>query len=275
MTSGARSDAVYLHSEDERQRLIALAKLYEPYTRALFLDAGLEPGMRVLDVGCGVGDVSLLAASFVGQSGQVVGVDIEPRAVQLARIRAEQAGTAQVRFIQGDLRELSFEREYDAVVGRFVLMLLADPAEALGRLTVAVRPGGIIAFQEYQFEYTPLCTAPIQLWDEWMRLFLATARRQGLDTSMGMHLYQTFVAAGLPAPQIQMDVHLVHPGDVLAPMAAEQTLRSLLPLMEKFGIATAEQVDVDTFARRYAGEVSAKGAVQMAPPVVRAWTHVP
>ena len=133
------------------------------------------------------------------------------------------------------------------------------------------RPGGIDAFQGFQFEYSPLATTQIRLWDEWMRLFLATARRQGLDASMGTHLYQAFVA-GLPLHRY-MDVHLVHPGDELAPAAAEQTLRSILPLIEKFGIANAEELKIDTFAARYTAEVATKGAVHMAPPVVRAWTR--
>jgi hypothetical protein len=72
-----------------------------------------------------------------------------------------------------------------------------------------------------------------------------------------------------------MDVHLTRPGDELAFSVPAHVLRSLLPLMEKFGIATAQAVEVDTFAERYAAEVAAKQAVHMSVPVVRAWARLP
>ncbi len=93
MTIVEHSDPEYLHSQAERERLIVLAKLYEQYTRALFRDAALETGMRVLDVGCGAGDVSLLAASFVGPAGHVVGVDVGRRGAAGARA-SRRAGHA-------------------------------------------------------------------------------------------------------------------------------------------------------------------------------------
>jgi tRNA A58 N-methylase Trm61 len=63
------------HSDRELERLISQARLYEPFTMQFFRDAGIAEGMHVLDVGCGAGDVSFLAAQIVGPSGQVVGVD--------------------------------------------------------------------------------------------------------------------------------------------------------------------------------------------------------
>jgi ubiquinone/menaquinone biosynthesis C-methylase UbiE len=72
-------------------------------TRWLFQHAGLGAGMHVLDVGCGAGDVSLLAAEFVGPTGTVVGIDSSRRAVDTARLRANRAGLPNVSFIEGDL----------------------------------------------------------------------------------------------------------------------------------------------------------------------------
>lgn len=263
------------YTDAERERLIDQAQLFGPCTRAMLSDAGLRPGMRVLDVGCGVGDVSFMAASFVGPTGQVVGVDSDPRSLEWARRRADEAGLDQVHFVQRDLHELESDEPFDAVVGRFILIHLADPADTLRRLALLVRPGGILAFQDFHFEYVPMSTAPVALWDEWLRLFLGTFRQAGRDTAMGMHLYQVFVDAGLPTPQIHMDIPLVRPGDTLGSRVAMHVLRSILPLMERFGIATPEQVDIDTFAERHAAEVLAKGAVHTTVPVVRAWTRVP
>jgi predicted RNA methylase len=71
-----------------------------PDTRA----PGLEPGMRVLEVGSGAGDVALLAAELVGPEGEVVGVEVDGAALKVARGRAQSLGLRNVSFVQGDAR---------------------------------------------------------------------------------------------------------------------------------------------------------------------------
>jgi protein-L-isoaspartate O-methyltransferase len=66
-------------SEAGTDRLIRQSGFYAPFTQRLFEQAGLGPGIRVLDVGTGAGDVALMAAEMVGASGSVVGVDHNPR----------------------------------------------------------------------------------------------------------------------------------------------------------------------------------------------------
>ena len=66
----------------------------------IFDAAGIRPGMRVLDLGCGVGDAAFVAADLVGPDGYVVGVDRSAEALARARIRAEQRGLAQVEFLR-------------------------------------------------------------------------------------------------------------------------------------------------------------------------------
>jgi 2-polyprenyl-3-methyl-5-hydroxy-6-metoxy-1,4-benzoquinol methylase len=77
------------HSEREIDRLIAQARFIEPITRRFFVEAGIAPGMTILDVGCGVGDVAFLAAELVGPSGAVVGIDRAPQAITIARAESK------------------------------------------------------------------------------------------------------------------------------------------------------------------------------------------
>jgi ribosomal protein L11 methylase PrmA len=77
-------------SEDEHARLLQQADWYASYTRRLLTRAGIEPWMRVLDVGCGSGDVSFLAGELVGPQGSVVGVERDEGAVSSARGRARE-----------------------------------------------------------------------------------------------------------------------------------------------------------------------------------------
>src|SRR3954452_6741406 len=72
-------------SAAETRRLILQGDFQAPYTRRFLLDAGIEVGMRVLDVGSGAGDVALLAADLVGPQGSVVGIDVNPRVLDTAR----------------------------------------------------------------------------------------------------------------------------------------------------------------------------------------------
>src|SRR5262249_42623865 len=143
-------DPIYVmgRSADETLRLEERARFFKPLTRHLFQDAGIRPGMRVLDIGSGPGDVSFLAAELVGPTGSVVGVDENPEIVKTAIQRAEASGLAQVSFRAGDIRDLVFDGEFDAVVGRLVLMYSADPSATVCSALRYVRPDGLVAFHE-------------------------------------------------------------------------------------------------------------------------------
>ena len=130
--------------EGELARLELQGRALAPATRMIFDAAGIGPGMRVLDLGCGVGDVAFVAADLVGPGGSVVGVDRLPKALARARLRAEQRGLAQVRFLEGDVHDPAPGGPFDAIVGRLVLMYVPDPPEVLRRLATALRPGGLV-----------------------------------------------------------------------------------------------------------------------------------
>ena len=273
------NDPIYAmgYSDEERQRLIDQAALYNTSTTQLLFDAGVGPGARVLDVGCGVGDVCLLAASMVGPGGRVVGVDGDRRSLAVAEDRVRQAGLANVTFREGDLRELAFDEPFDAVVGRFVLMYLADPADAVRRLAGHVRPGGLIAFQEIHNNMATRSwgLSPSSLYERSVEWILETFARAGVDSEMGLKLARTFTHAGLPAPTATLHCPVIsgptHPGYQLF----ADILRSILPLMEAFGVATAADVDLDTYARRLAAEVAASDAMACCAPAVAGWTTKP
>jgi ubiquinone/menaquinone biosynthesis C-methylase UbiE len=146
--TGPTRDYVLGHSDRELDRLRTQARLIDPITRQFFGDAGIGPGMRVLDVGTGAGDVAFLAAELVGDTGEVVGVDRSSAALSAARTRADARSTRNVSFREGDPSEMGFERPFDAAVGRYVLQFQSDPGAMLRRLARHVRPGGLIVFHE-------------------------------------------------------------------------------------------------------------------------------
>ena len=96
-------DYVLGHSQREIQRLIAQAAILRPVTERLLRSLKIGPGMRVLDLGCGAGDVTMLAAEFVGPTGLIVGIDRNREVLTLAAERARAAGLRQIRFEQASV----------------------------------------------------------------------------------------------------------------------------------------------------------------------------
>jgi SAM-dependent methyltransferase len=230
--------------------------------------------MSVLDVGCGPGDVSFLAARLVGPTGTVLGVDRSAEAVAVAERRARDAGLGNVSFAVQEVAELTVTGPVDALVGRLVLMYLDDPAAVLGRLLEAVRPGGAVAFQEMDMGAVtcePDCPLVTASGDRIRQTFA----RAGLDDRTGLKLARIYRDAGLPAPETLQGARVESGPDSPVYAYVAQTTRTLLPLMERTGVATATEVEVDTLAARLREQVVAADATVVPPPLIGAWTRKP
>ena len=161
-TAARQSDYAFGHSKHELERLGYQAQIFAPFTRQLFEQAGICPGMRILDVGSGAGDVAFLAAELVGPNGKVVGVDRVGAAVEWATARAHSREIRNVKFREGDPVVMDVDQQFDVVVGRFVLMYYPDPVEAIRKLARHVGPGGLIVFQEFDMaNFRSLPNSPI------------------------------------------------------------------------------------------------------------------
>jgi ubiquinone/menaquinone biosynthesis C-methylase UbiE len=262
------------YSEGEFKRLEQQSRILGELTEDVLRRAGIGEGMTVLDVGCGVGDVSLLAARLVGSSGAVLGIDRSPEAVATATRRAQSAGQAHVRFAAGSVDEFHTQEKFDAIIGRLILMYLDDRAATLRRLAGCLRRGGIVAFQEMVMPQTR--TAPegpqFRRCREWL---VAAFTRAGFEVDMGSKLFATFLAAGLPSPHVIMAGRVESGPQSPAYDYIANTLRSLLPMIEAHGVATAAEVDIDTVAQRVRTEVTNDNACIFLPPMVGAWARLP
>ena len=262
-------------SEQESQRLITQSQFMRPSTEHIFRKAGIAPGMRVLDTGCGVGDVSLLVAELVGQTGSVVGIDRDPGVLALARERAKAAGLSNVSFEESDVERFTASEPFDAVVGRFVLMYQADPVATLFSLSRAVKKGGLVVFQEPDFSVGVSTWPPVGLWQKVNYWSSETFRRGGVHHDIGGKLYHLFRQAGLPGPALVKHVSAAG-GKATRPFCENSAgiVASMLPRIEKFGIATAADVQVETLADRLEQATCVAEAQVSYTAAIAAWTTV-
>jgi SAM-dependent methyltransferase len=255
----------------EDERLVAQGRLFDPLTRRLLQQAGLAPGMRVLDLGSGAGNVARLAAALVGPNGAVVGLEQDPAAVELARRRTDAAN---VEFRVGDVQTLEgVEDGFDAVIGRLVLMYLTDPVAALRRAVTRVRPGGLVCMHEADLAY--MCASPeTPLWAEIHMFFLEALEKAGIARRLGPALFTAFRAAGLPGPSLLVEAFAEGGPDAPA-WAWANVVSATVPLMERFGIATRAEVDPATLTDRLLTETLAHDSCVIGPPMTGAWVTVP
>ncbi len=252
------SDAHYTlgRTSHETTRLIEQSKIYGPATFRLCQRAGITTGMRVLDIGSGAGDVALTVAELVGKSGQVVGVDVNPAILETARQRAVDAGQSNVEFIAADARTIDFEEKFDALVGRFVLMYMADPVMALEKLIPHIKPGGIVAFHEPEYTLYPAYPHPdTPLMNQLYQWISDVFKHSGAHLDMGMGLYRTFIEVGLPPPEMHLQTPIGAEGKWGGYRYMATIFQSLLPLIEKYGIASAKEVGIETLSERLRVEV--------------------
>jgi SAM-dependent methyltransferase len=212
-------------------------------TRRFLVDAGIGEGMRVLELGCGPGEVTEVLAGLVGPSGEVVAVDRHEGMLEKARERIESCELEHVRFVTGDVtQELSFVGDglFDAVVGRRVLMYLPEPAEVLRRVAEHLREGAIVAFEETDLTMVPGRVEGMPGHDKivgWLGQMLA---KEGANQAMGLMLPQTFAEAGFRLEGIRGEAVIVGQGGQF-PLSF--MLKMMMPRVLALGIGSQAEAE--------------------------------
>ena len=261
------------HDAAELQRLEEQGRVLAPATGMILTLAGIAPGMRVLDLGSGVGDVALAVANRVGPTGSVLGIDRSPSALDVARERTDRARLGNVEFVEGDLTTATIEGEFDAVVGRLILLYIEDQPAVIHRYASMIRPGGVFVAMEYDMTAAGMLP-PTPLSDRVVRWIAEAFRRSGLDPLLGPRLATAFGAGGLPQPTTVGIQGYLDPGNPVGPRMAASIVRTLLPVIEHTGIASPADVDIETLEQRLATDQADHGAVFKPPTLVGTWARV-
>ena len=261
------------YSDAEQERLIRQAALIAPYTERLFREAGIGPGHRVLDLGSGMGDVSMLVAQLVGTSGQVVGIERDATSIERAEARVASAGLRNVSFLKTDVDKIVIDQPFDAVVGRFILMFLPDPVSVLRSVSRLVCPGGVLAFQEPSWIPMLALGDRLPLWSRVLRSIHETILRSDANPEMGLALYPIFQEVGLPAPKMHLEIPLGSDCDFIRVIS--DLVCSLQPLARQHNVSLEELGDLTTLRDRICAEITAANTVVSVVPLLGAWSRKP
>ena len=267
-------DYVLGHAEAELRRLTTQARLIDPITRRFLEAAGIVKGMRVLDIGSGAGDVAFLCGELVGATGEVVGTDLAWAAVERAEQRAKSEGASRISFRHGDPAELNFDEPFDAIIGRYVLQFMPNPAHSLRRIVRHLRPGGLVIFHELDWDGAR-SSPPSPTYDRVCSWLSRAIEAAGAQVRLGSRLASLFEDAGLPSPVLRMEAVIASgPRAVDVVHLVTDLVETQLPTMEKLGIVAAAEVDHPTLVDRIISEVGAGGTL-IGRSEIGAWTTKP
>src|SRR5882672_10178188 len=192
------------HDDRERRRLALQASILNPFTEQLLRRAGISTGMHVLDLGCGIGEVSLMAARLVGRHGAVTAIDIDQAALATAADRAREQALGSLQFVQGSIDQYEPGRAFDAVIGRRILIHLRDPLAILSKAYEYLSPAGVAVFQEYDFTTVHLAYPPCPMGDRLMAAFRDFFGATG-GGNIGTQLLHLLLEVGFRAPDCRVE----------------------------------------------------------------------
>jgi ubiquinone/menaquinone biosynthesis C-methylase UbiE len=263
-----RPDYVLGHSTKELERLDRQGADLAGMTRQALQLAGVRAGMRVLDMGTGTGQVARVAAEMVGPEGAVTAVDASADALAWA---AEVChGGAPITYVEGDVSSYTPAEQMDAVLARLVLPYQSDPVRVAQHWLDCLRPGGVLLCLEYDTSVAgsvPSVPLVAEATDRLERAFAAVGQAQ----SVGPRLARILRSAGAIDPQVIGLQRYVEPGDPTAAAMVADVSRTLLPVMVQSGIATADEVDVDTLQARLEAAAREYDAMMRIPTLVAGW----
>jgi SAM-dependent methyltransferase len=221
----------------ERDRLTSLTALYDEGTVDLAVRLGLGPGWRCADVGAGTGTVARLFAERVGPGGRVLAVDVDIRFL-------EPLATGVVEVAQADLTVTALPHgSFDLVHARLLLEHLPVRDRLLRELAAAVRPGGWLLVEDFDWVTAGLVDPPSAVHEKVSGAVRAVFSRHGYDAQYGRRLPRAMAAVGLRDVVTRTDARQVDADPATGVPQWELLVDQLAPAMLATGLVTPTDLD--------------------------------
>ncbi len=219
-------------------RLNRQDRIWEPITKRIMLQAGLQKGMRCLVVGSGAGSAMRLIGGITGSEGSVTGFDTDRELGNYAVDILNSRGTGQYYFEHGDIEETDSlpGSPYDFVYARFLLTRLGQTEEVMRKMFHSLKPGGILLLQDYDFSTLHFSESVKDIDVHFRELMIDALKGIGRDPVVGIRLSEYFKKA------LGKDADQTDASGVISPAAeALKMMRSvyetMMPVMKKLDMA--------------------------------------
>jgi ubiquinone/menaquinone biosynthesis C-methylase UbiE len=268
-----KSEYVLGHTDRERHRLSLQASILNPLTDSFLRRAGVSAGMNVLELGCGIGEVSLIVARLVGPHGHLHGIDIDPAALETARSRIHSAGHDHVTFEQVGVMDHAPTVKYDAVIGRHILIHMKDALAGLHKAVSMVPEGGLLAFHESDLSFLRSGYPELPMMSRMSAYIVEFSRRALPKPDIGTQLFYLMQEAGLPPPECRAEI--IMDGGPHSPVYEwiTETVISLSPRFQAVGMEPLSCTDSATLVRQLREEAMEKRGVVFGPMMVGAFAR--
>jgi len=232
-------------------RLQILHSVYGPGARRVLEDAGIKHGMRVADLGCGVGMTTALLAELVGPTGEVVGVDFSAAQLAQARELLPPEFSRNVTFVEASATDTGLlYGSFDLVYSRFLLIHLTDPEAALREMHRLLKPGGVLVCEDG--DLTTAGSEPTTALNMFADLFGRLGPTWGVDYTIGRRLFQTVQAADFSDIEITYNQPVFARGE--GKRLADLSVAEAGPSFVNAGLITVEALDQTLIEMRLAAE---------------------
>jgi SAM-dependent methyltransferase len=240
-------------------RLRLLHDLYKAGTRRVLAEAGVRAGMRVADVGCGVGMVTEMLAGLVGSDGRVVGIDGSAAQIDEARTRLEWCASNTTLVVADALATGLPAESFDIVYCRFLLMHLPQPERALWEMRRLLRPSGVLVCEDG--DVTTAGSETHSALNAFAELFERLGPLRRVDYSIGRRLFQLVREAGFLSPEISFNQPVVARGE--NKRLLELSVAEAAPAIIQAGLLTHRQMELTLAEMRSAGTDSTLVALML------------
>lgn len=189
------NDYVLGYASNEMKRLQIQALLFESSAKNSLIKAGLRPGMKCMDVGCGIGNISKLMSDMVGNKGTVLGTDIEKKYVKYCNNNIKSKN---IKFVQDNILQTNISETFDIVYSRLMFVHLKDKLKAIKSMMRFTKKNGTVIIQELDHAPNSWLSYPNKPCVEHLRkIYVKLIKKTGGDPLSGRKLYELFLDEGL------------------------------------------------------------------------------